>query len=81
MSTLMGGSRAAAVPPVANPEVTYQVQLQQLNDMGFYDGTLFFAILILFSLATENVRALQATGGNVEGAVEYLFSNPPPGRH
>lgn len=43
MSTLLGGSRAAAVPPVANPEVTYQVQLQQLNDMGFYDGTLFLS--------------------------------------
>lgn len=43
MSTLLGGSRASAVPPVANPEVTYQVQLQQLNDMGFYDGTLFLS--------------------------------------
>ncbi|KAJ3140814.1 hypothetical protein HK100_008985 [Physocladia obscura] len=62
-----GGFGAAALPPPpANPEEAYQVQLRQLQDMGFYD-------------ASENIRALTATRGNVEAAVEYLFANPPPG--
>ena len=39
-----------------------QTQLAQLAELGFSD-------------ATRNVRALLAAGGNVEGAVEYLFSN------
>lgn len=43
------------------PEQRFQVQLQQLNEMGFWD-------------ATKNVRALVATGGNVNGAIELLFS-------
>lgn len=51
---------ASNLPP---PEERFQVQLQQLNDMGFYD-------------AQKNIRALLATGGNVHAAVEYLFSNP-----
>ncbi|KAI9355443.1 hypothetical protein DFJ73DRAFT_825730 [Zopfochytrium polystomum] len=75
LSMLMGGglgglgglSRAAAVPPPpANPEEAYQVQLRQLQEMGFYD-------------ASENIRALTATRGDVTAAVEYLFNNPPPG--
>ncbi|KAI9296669.1 hypothetical protein K502DRAFT_323679 [Neoconidiobolus thromboides FSU 785] len=45
------------------PEERFQVQLQQLADMGFHD-------------AQRNIRALLATGGNVHAAVEYLFSNP-----
>ncbi len=58
-----GGAAAPQQPrqPVANPEETYQAQLQQLRDMGFYS-------------ASENVQALQATFGNVEAAVEYLLS-------
>jgi ubiquilin len=44
------------------PEVRFQVQLQQLRDMGFYDPA-------------SNVRALTATMGNVEAAVEYLLNN------
>ncbi|EPZ33205.1 Ubiquilin domain-containing protein [Rozella allomycis CSF55] len=50
-------------PPVSNepPEVRYEVQLRQLNDMGFFDPV-------------NNIRALQATGGNVNSAVEYLLS-------
>jgi ubiquilin len=44
------------------PEVRFQVQLQQLRDMGFYDPA-------------ANVRALTATMGNVEAAVEYLLNN------
>lgn len=61
---MLGG---LGVPPAAAPASTqpppeerFQVQLQQLQDMGFYD-------------ATSNVRALLATGGNVNAAVEYLL--------
>ncbi|KAG0039941.1 hypothetical protein BGZ82_006054 [Podila clonocystis] len=43
------------------PEQRFQVQLQQLNEMGFWD-------------ASKNVQALVATGGNVNGAIELLFS-------
>ena len=57
-------SQPTAATPQQQPEVLYQTQLQQLQDMGFYN-------------ATENVRALQLCGGNVEAAVEYLFSKPP----
>ncbi|KAJ1961221.1 Ubiquitin domain-containing protein DSK2b [Dimargaris xerosporica] len=45
------------------PEHRYQIQLQQLNEMGFYD-------------ASKNIRALLATNGNVNAAIEYLLSNP-----
>jgi ubiquilin len=75
LSLLMGGglggagaggfpSPAAMSPPPANPEEAYQGQLRQLQDMGFYD-------------ASENIRALTMTRGNVEAAVEWLLSNPP----
>lgn len=46
---------------VRDPETTYARQLQQLQDMGFIDRD-------------ANVRALQATGGNVNAAVERLLS-------
>lgn len=42
------------------PEVRYQDQLRQLNEMGFYD-------------ADANIRALLATGGNVNVAIEHLL--------
>lgn len=45
------------------PEERYEEQLRQLNDMGFYDFD-------------KNVSALRRSGGSVQGAVEYLFSNP-----
>ncbi|KII93000.1 hypothetical protein PLICRDRAFT_170800 [Plicaturopsis crispa FD-325 SS-3] len=43
-----------------SPEERFQVQLQQLQDMGF-------------SNASQNVRALLATGGNVNSAIEYIL--------
>lgn len=43
------------------PEERFQVQLQQLQEMGFTN-------------ASQNVRALLATGGNVQAAIEYIFS-------
>lgn len=44
------------------PEVRFQVQLAQLTEMGFYN-------------VDENIRALLATGGNVQLAVERLLSS------
>lgn len=43
------------------PEIRFQSQLSQLNDMGFFD-------------ADENVKALLATGGNLNAAVERLLN-------
>ncbi|CAO3593402.1 unnamed protein product [Absidia cylindrospora] len=63
----MGGAGAGGMPPSStpadtrSPEERFQVQLQQLNEMGFWD-------------AAKNIRALQATGGNVNAAIEMLFS-------
>lgn len=56
----MGGF--GAPPPVADPEAAYASQLQQLEAMGFYDRE-------------TNIRALQATGGNVNAAVDRLLSS------
>lgn len=42
------------------PEVRYEEQLRQLNDMGFYEFD-------------RNVQALRRSGGSVQGAVEYLL--------
>ncbi|KAJ6505961.1 hypothetical protein DFH09DRAFT_1200732 [Mycena vulgaris] len=58
-----GAGGAAAAPPPADtrsPEERFQVQLQQLQDMGFTN-------------ASQNVRALLATGGNVHSAIEYIL--------
>jgi ubiquilin len=46
------------------PEERFATQLVQLQEMGFFD-------------ASENIRALTMTNGNVEAAVEWLFSHPP----
>lgn len=56
-----GGASAAAAAPVGNPEELYASQLTQLTDMGF-------------SNREQNLRALQATQGNVHAAVERLLS-------
>merc|ERR1719491_2571996 len=45
-------------------EQRYHVQLQSLNDMGFDDNQV-------------NIRALTQTHGNVNRAVDVLFSTPP----
>ncbi|KAF2868577.1 hypothetical protein BDV95DRAFT_630344 [Massariosphaeria phaeospora] len=42
------------------PEEIYEVQLRQLNEMGFYEFD-------------RNVAALRRSGGNVQGAIEYLL--------
>ncbi|KAJ7158797.1 hypothetical protein C8R46DRAFT_1110329 [Mycena filopes] len=62
MAQLFGGFGAAPPPPAdaRPPEERFQVQLQQLQDMGFTN-------------ASQNVRALLATGGNVHSAIEYIL--------
>ncbi|KAK4543938.1 hypothetical protein LTR36_004712 [Oleoguttula mirabilis] len=61
----MGGMGAPEPPaqPADDrpPEVRYEDQLRQLNDMGFYEFE-------------RNVQALRRSGGSVQGAVEYLLS-------
>lgn len=57
-----GGASPSGAPPADTrpPEERFQVQLQQLQDMGFTN-------------ASQNVRALLATGGNVHSAIEYIL--------
>ncbi len=50
-----------AATPLQNPEVQYSNQLAQLNAMGFSDQS-------------ANIRALVASQGNVNAAVERLIS-------
>lgn len=61
MPQMPGFGAPIAAAPAANPEITYASQLQQLQDMGFYD-------------AQENIRALQMVSGNVSAAIEFLLS-------
>ncbi|WRT66922.1 uncharacterized protein IL334_003887 [Kwoniella shivajii] len=57
-----GGFGAPAAPRDDRPpEEIYATQLGQLNAMGLWD-------------APKNIRALRSTGGNVEAAIEMLFS-------
>jgi ubiquilin len=56
-----GGGAAPATPSDTRPpEERFQAQLQQLNEMGFTN-------------ASQNVRALLATAGNVHSAIEYIL--------
>jgi ubiquilin len=57
------GAGQAAAADNRPPEERYATQLQQLNEMGFYDFD-------------RNIQALRRTGGSVNGAIEYLLSNP-----
>ncbi|KAF2093379.1 hypothetical protein NA57DRAFT_48287 [Rhizodiscina lignyota] len=59
----MGALGAPEPPDSRPPEERYADQLRQLNDMGFYEFD-------------RNVQALRRSGGSVQGAVEYLLSNP-----
>lgn len=58
-----GGGFGAPAAPADNrpPEEVYEAQLRQLNEMGFYEFD-------------RNVSALRRSGGNVQGAIEYLLS-------
>ncbi|RMZ67470.1 deubiquitination-protection dph1 [Pyrenophora seminiperda CCB06] len=59
-----GGAGSFGTPPPADtrpPEEVYETQLRQLNEMGFYEFE-------------RNVSALRRSGGNVQGAIEYLLN-------
>lgn len=58
-----GGLGSPAPQDTRPPEERFAEQLRQLNEMGFYDFD-------------RNVAALRRAGGDVQGAIEYLFSNP-----
>jgi ubiquilin len=63
MPGAFGGGGGGAAPPAASavpPQERYRAQLAALNDMGFVDEQ-------------ANIRALQATGGNVNAAIERLL--------
>lgn len=62
IQALQGAPQPAAPVSSEPPEVRFASQLQQLNDMGFFDRD-------------ENIRALLLTNGNVNAAVERLLSN------
>ncbi|KAG2241072.1 hypothetical protein Bca52824_090359 [Brassica carinata] len=55
-----GGGLSGASQSDVPPEELYATQLQQLEEMGFFDRA-------------ENIRALRATNGNVNAAVERLL--------
>jgi ubiquilin len=62
LSALGGLNNPSLSQPTSNepPEVRFQTQLRQLQDMGFYN-------------AQENVQALTMCNGNVQAAVEFLL--------
>ncbi|EPQ29638.1 uncharacterized protein PFL1_02857 [Pseudozyma flocculosa PF-1] len=60
-----GGGAPAAPRDSRPPEERFATQLEQMQAMGFYDGT-------------SNVRALLMAGGSVEGAIGILLDNPNP---
>lgn len=62
VQALQGATPGAAQVSSEPPEIRFASQLQQLNDMGFFDKD-------------ENIRALLVTNGNVNAAVERLLSN------
>lgn len=56
--------------------VIKQIQLQTLRDMGFTNASREFSACIVlthFEKMIENVRALIATGGDVQGAINYIL--------
>ncbi|KAL8476545.1 hypothetical protein ACS0TY_029011 [Phlomoides rotata] len=58
-----GGGVTAPNRPQVPPEELYATQLSQLQEMGFFD-------------TSENIRALIATAGSVNAAIERLLGNP-----
>ena len=55
------GGAGAAPPDNRPPEERFATQLRQLNEMGFFDFD-------------RNIQALSRSGGDVNGALEWLFS-------
>lgn len=66
LAQLLGGGGMGgfgAPPDNRPPEERFSTQLRQLNEMGFHDFD-------------RNVQALNRSGGDVNGALEWLFSQP-----
>ena len=65
MNMFGDGTFGGAPQPVDNrpPEERYATQLRQLNEMGMVDFD-------------RNIQALRRSGGDVNGALEWLFSQP-----
>lgn len=64
LQSILGGGAGGAAPVETDnrpPEVRYETQLRQLNDMGFFDFD-------------ANVTALRRSGGSVQGAIESLLN-------
>ena len=59
----VGGGMFGGPPDNRPPEQRYETQLRQLNEMGFHDFD-------------RNIQALSRSGGDVNGALEWLFSQP-----
>ena len=61
----MGGGGGFGNAPADNrpPEERFSTQLRQLNEMGFHTFE-------------QNIQALTRSGGDVNGALEWLFSQP-----
>lgn len=57
------GRAGASTPSSVAPEQRYRMQLQSLNDMGFDNNEI-------------NIQALTRTHGNVNRAVDLLFTDP-----
>jgi len=60
LPTALGGAGNANPANTRPPEERFEQQLTQLREMGFVN-------------TTQNVRALVATGGNVQMAIEYIL--------
>jgi ubiquilin len=65
MQNLMNILGGPPPPPTDSrpPEERYATQLRQLNEMGFYEFE-------------RNIQALTRSGGDVNGALEWLFNQP-----
>ena len=64
LANMLGGANASAVPTDNRPpEERFATQLRQLNEMGFFEFD-------------RNIQALTRSGGDVNGALEWLFGQP-----
>lgn len=65
LENILARAFANSAPPTDTsrpPEEVYEMQLRQLNELGFFDFD-------------RNVKALRRSGGNIEGAIEALVEN------
>ncbi|CAG8652377.1 4770_t:CDS:2 [Scutellospora calospora] len=58
----LGATQTPPTQPSEPPETRFRTQLQTLEEMGFVDQA-------------ANIRALLATGGDVNSAIEFLLAH------